>query len=489
MQRISFKPELVIFLLLVALRTTLPFDEDQKIFFAAAKFASFRSESFPLNVIEQWELKPWPSRMFYYGLYQVTDIFTKDFLTSIILSQVMFTVLILSISWRLARSFGSLSLFYIISSLLLFVSPEIFLQPEHVACAFSLLIIVASKENWRYSLQTILLTSFFVTSLKLVTVIYLLFPIVYLLIESRSKINRSIIFLITGSIFGIFATINETLLSFRIQQSQVSSYSAPSAEILMPNIGHLKFAIVNMPLAAVTPILLAMIFHILPKRHFILAISALTLCFVALTLQRAFAYHFTFLISFQILCAILLMRSEYRGSFRLKNMVALSLLVPIMIFSQFWAPSKFQISLHGGNLQVESRAKQGGLIMESLKKFRSEEIASRRIARFVGNKEILFLTDGLINYYLVNRSYCEEFYPISLQRFIDTILLISDLDKKNSLVEGTFNCIQSYKGEFIIAQPHWLTVDKLSQAGILANYQKIGQAEFGDRYLEIWRRF
>ena len=53
------------------LRALIPFTEDQKVFFAASMQAQISEDSFPSNVYQQWEMKPWPSRMLFYFLFRL----------------------------------------------------------------------------------------------------------------------------------------------------------------------------------------------------------------------------------------------------------------------------------------------------------------------------------------------------------------------------------------------------------------------------------
>lgn len=70
------------------------------------------------------------------------------------------------------------------------------------------------------------------------------------------------------------------------------------------------------------------------------------------------------------------------------------------------------------------------------------------------NEQVLFLTEGGINYFLPNPSYSRYFYPLPLQR----IALNPGL-KETEVYQKTLQSFLNYKGEYIVWQPDWFNLE------------------------------
>lgn len=70
------------------------------------------------------------------------------------------------------------------------------------------------------------------------------------------------------------------------------------------------------------------------------------------------------------------------------------------------------------------------------------------------DEEILFLTEGGINYFLPNPSYSKYFYPLPLQR-----VALNPQLKETEVYQQTLNDFLNYQGEYIVWQPDWFNLN------------------------------
>lgn len=85
-------------------------------------------------------------------------------------------------------------------------------------------------------------------------------------------------------------------------------------------------------------------------------------------------------------------------------------------------------------------------------------------------EEVLFLTEGGINYFLPNPSYVKYFYPLPLQR----VGLNPNL-KEIEVYQNTLKSFLNYKGNYIVWQPDWFKLElfPLLNEYIFQNYEEI----------------
>lgn len=70
------------------------------------------------------------------------------------------------------------------------------------------------------------------------------------------------------------------------------------------------------------------------------------------------------------------------------------------------------------------------------------------------NEEILFLSDGTPNYFILNKSYLRYFYPLPLQRVENNSTII-----ETDIYQETLNKLLQYKGNYILLQPNWFNLN------------------------------
>ena len=96
----------------------------------------------------------------------------------------------------------------------------------------------------------------------------------------------------------------------------------------------------------------------------------------------------------------------------------------------------------------------------------------------IGKKYLLYLTDGVANFYLSQSSYCREFFPIAINRFKH--------NSSNKFYIKTKECIDSYQGSFIILQINWFPVDNFWH--LLKDYDVVYSNTAIDRGYKLFKR-
>jgi hypothetical protein len=94
------------------------------------------------------------------------------------------------------------------------------------------------------------------------------------------------------------------------------------------------------------------------------------------------------------------------------------------------------------------------LMEKNISNFNSEILVSDSIKKLVPNdKSVLFLTDGVINFYVNNYSACYEFYPITINRLLPKYPNIPS--KLKTRYKDILSCIQNFDGNYILIQTNW----------------------------------
>ena len=109
---------------------------------------------------------------------------------------------------------------------------------------------------------------------------------------------------------------------------------------------------------------------------------------------------------------------------------------------------------------------------------------SERLSHTLGNENVLFLTDGVVNFYLDNNSICNEFYPIHYQRAnqVDNNRFIT----QSKWYKDFITCATEFRGKYILVQSSWMSSDKISTI-IQDKYVQVEAMESGYRYYDLYK--
>tara|TARA_Y100000739_G_scaffold181739_1_gene159906 strand:- start:92 stop:1012 length:921 start_codon:yes stop_codon:yes gene_type:complete len=163
-------------------------------------------------------------------------------------------------------------------------------------------------------------------------------------------------------------------------------------------------------------------------------------------LQVGFSYHYTSYV-FILLISILISISYYPDLIN-KVLICSSILM-MVLYSFFWGGIASKISIY-----FPAVNKLGS---KNIITFKKEKKVFSEINSIVGDSSILFLTDGVANFYLSKyKSPCYEFYPLSIQRLVNR----SEKVKGKTNYYKMLKCIKNYDGEFILIQNSWLPKEK-----------------------------
>jgi len=104
---------------------------------------------------------------------------------------------------------------------------------------------------------------------------------------------------------------------------------------------------------------------------------------------------------------------------------------------------------------------------------------------FSSASAVLFLTDGVANYYVSAPSYCRYFFPLPLNRSLRNPAL-----KSLPAYEDNLACILSYKGEFIVNYHRWFPIEKFNAINqkIKRQYRLLESLNCYGRDINIFQR-
>jgi len=468
----------IIFFLGVLLRIFNPFEEDQKIFFAAARYSTLSDLSFPLNILQTFELKPIFSRVIYYlffilsnnAFYEISDpfvfiIFQQGILVILILASLLIYNLSLKNSYLLDRNQLN-GLFLLTGVSLIFVGSEVFFQVDHLAlilAIFSLGLLINNSKNLNFTGAII---TGLLAGIKGVTILYV--PMVYisLFILSHKKKNLYKYLLLSTIVACVSLLISWDELSNASKMQNLNLHSL--SQNFVNKIFISKYVFADLPL--LFSFFLGLILIFLEKNKFIfdsnkeffLFLILVFLSFLYPLTQVGFTYHYIALY-FPIYIFIFFLIINQKIN---KN----SKFFPAVIFFV----SVFFVSFSGGGLTLISKVyepfEKYSLIKINLENFYSEIDTFNLIKKNIPKGEkILFLTDGVANFYLKDyESACEEFYPLSINR-----LMNKEHKNESDLFSRTLKCIQGYQGRFVLIQSSWLPEENYFEVYPNNNYKKV----------------
>ena len=466
-------------------RCLLPFLEDQKELFATSNQADLSNQIFPANVFMQWDMKPWPTRFVYYLLFRLFHPFYESKFFFIVLVQALLVLLI----WLTLKGLTSLlpkqlRLYFMNFAFfaLIFTTPTIFFQPEFIAIILSLFAftLLNNPKNWvRYSGEAILM---FVTSLKGITLFFSAFTLLVILAirnKSKSPVRLFIFRNLIINTISLMIIRNEVTSSAIAQGRSNHNFSNLFSLSNLQNVyvGS-KDALIDMPfLIFLPPLFVLILFR--GKGLWIKFLYA-TLCglfLLSLIFQVTNSYHYSFFLLVLLLSFFLLEEAQQISRYRYFFSLPLVLLIALIII-KFWIPVTVNsTSISFGNSNSKIAASFSDLAAE-IREF-------SQIQKEIGSGDVLFLTDGTANFYLNNRSACQEYLPVHFQRSLmyPTLKEIRASFHYNNFLQ----CARSYKGKFVLLQTSWIPTEHAIPI-LGAEYFATNQFDTGIRDYTIYVR-
>jgi hypothetical protein len=311
------------------------------------------------------------------------------------------------------------------------------MQVEHLS---TILIFYAvyfySKSAYKYSLISSVLLAF-ITGLKGISISYTIMTILFCNYYFKKK---DYFFLFTNIFFSVIILwiIKDELFYAKSMQNLTYDFT-----YLILSLKKLILFNTYKSILKDIPILIGIFFPffivfykskrlILNNKFYFIFLFLITLSFVIL--QKGFTYHYYIYFLFFTFFYISIFKKEIDYKYlAIPSFFALFFYF-IFYSSFFFKNSKYDLRSENKNL------------------FQAELTVMNDISRIVKNeKYLLYLTDGVANFYLSQLSYCREFFPIAINRFKH--------NSSNKFYIKTKECIDSYQGSFIMLQINWFPVD------------------------------
>lgn len=471
--------------ILSTLRALLPFMEDQKIFFAAAHQTDISGAPFPLGSYQQWEMKPWPARVLYFCLYRVFSFLYAE--KPLFIFALQFTVIVFA--WLAIFLLGStlhkkanqnFIMFSILAIIL--VGPDSFLQVEYLALIISLFaIFFLARTNRKFNFFGEFLLVL-VTCLKGSTIFFSILVVITVAQYNNESFREHFIKYLRISLANALAILliwSELLDRAALQgvgDSSLKSILVPS-QLLQFGFG-LKGAIIDFPFVIFIPFLTLILVARKNRLNFIFFGTLITVLFMySLFLQNFFNYHYLYLLFFSICGAFLLCRDKLNFSTQEKVFGLTTGIAVFLIVIEFWTT----INVLGST--ISSSNASFSKIELSANYFGRERIVSERLSHTLGNNKVLFLTDGVINFYLENSSNCNEFYPIHFQR-------ANQVENGRFVMQSKWykdfiKCATEFRGKHILVQSSWIPSNEISTI-IQDKYVRVKAMQSGYRYYDLY---
>ena len=441
---------IILFFVIFPYRLFNPFEEDQKIFFSGANIAFNKfTEHFPQNLFNTFELKPFNSKLVYYIFYNITNQFinfNENKLQFIISLQFFFNLISFIITFLFVNKLkiqikDKIRFFFLINAILILVGSESFFQVEHIAILLSILAIYFSLSSNKIYLFIAGIIFGFIGGLKGITICYSIAAMFFIYYKEK-KLSNIIL-------FSFFITFFISIYISWIDLKYAKLLQGNNFNLLrffLKLIGDFKFIAVDQTYIISLFIFLFYSFINNNKKlnNFIYIIFIVII--PSIILQVGFSYHFFGLSIFFILALSFFYENHY--SLLPKKFYTLLYIYPI-IFIYLIFSTKYFIPIKN----LESRNKNN---------FNSEILVQKKLVQIINNdKEILYLTDGVINFYITNPSACNEYYPISINRLLNYEYKIpKEFLKKYNTIKG---CIANYNGEFILLQTTWFPFNEYNK--------------------------
>lgn len=477
---------IVVFAGFVVQRAFNPFEEDQKIFFASANISNASAKHFPGNVLETFELKPFYNRAVYYGIYKLAQPLHlwENKYSFIVAVQLIFLLFLVLGAYLFSRSHNASvknqwKLFFITSIFLVTAGSDSFMQAEHLAIGLLVYaVFFLSRQKVVFDIIAGILLGF-VAGLKGITLLYAGAVLVFSFFYFR-KSNYWIVSLALVIVFG-----TSILISWK---------ELETAKLLQGNGLNLRrffdyfrityrFVCIDQAymLSLVCCLVLIVLVWIKNKKDkplfwkFIFP-AALMFALVVPTvvLQVGFSYHYFGLLLFLLLLARSVLQFEGTAHFAtLKKFIDLRIALPALLMYLFFSTP---VISHSKNV-----------MQYNLSNFRSEIAVNDSISKIIpAGERVLFLTDGVLNFYSSNPSACYEFFPITINRLMPKYPSIPV--KLKPRYEATLSCIKNFTGNYIVLGENWLPKEKYPGVYPDSNYVAVASLRSVQRTYLVYKR-
>jgi hypothetical protein len=354
------------------------------------------------------------------------------------------------------------------------VGPTVILQVEFLAgilCFYGMYLMLSARRSVRFMGEITLVV---VTSLKGTTIFFsLLCFFLVLHIQNKSLFASP---LRAGRFFVLntFAIV----LMFAELQDRAALQGTDSLSDLALDIPKLfevlygtQRAIIYMPALLLLPFLLIRIL-VKDRRgdlQFIL-VGLIGVFFFTMYSQIPFPYHFFFL-TFLTSCLLLISLSSKTRFKKFEGGLLFGFLAVLtLVLIKFWSPINIVPSF------ASSFEGEGKIIQKAFFELNNEMRAMEEAVVLLDNSSVLFLADGRVNFFLPNKSFCDQYYPVHFQR-------AAKLDFSTNLVNSDYyrefiKCTDSYQGKFIVVDSNWIGEEHISSF-ISSNYSQIYSFRFG----------
>lgn len=480
--------QIILFIAIIFLaisRVFNPFEEDQKIFFASAHISNGSIFNFPKNIIETFELKPFFSQLFYYLMYKISIPLNlwEDKLKFIYFIQFFFLLSILLVSFLFSRikhvpQKNKNNIFFITSFFLITVGSESFLQVEHVAIVLSILCIwLLSKNKIQYDIFAGIILGY-IAGLKGITVFYSLATILFCFFYfKKNLIVTSFVFFIVF-IFSLYLSYEDIETARLLQGNNFNifrffeNYKKTWKLILVDQSYLFTTGIYSMHF---------LYYSIKTKRlklNFNVLYSPMTMIIILLLpsiiLQVGFTYHYFAILLITIFLILFSVKTN-KDCFNNNKigMTDLRLLIPSFLIYVLFSTNLFN---HKKNL-----------CKTNISNFNSEIVVSNLLKEQIAtNEKVLFLTDGVINFYIDNKSAYYEFYPITINRLMPSFPKIPEKLEYRYLEILDF--IKKYNGNFILIQTNWFPFDQYNKIYPNSSYSIVSKLSTNERNYFLYKR-
>ena len=127
------------------------------------------------------------------------------------------------------------------------------------------------------------------------------------------------------------------------------------------------------------------------------------------------------------------------------------------------------------------------LCKTNISNFNSEIVVSNLLKEQIEtNEKILFLTDGVINFYINNKSAYYEFYPITINRLMPSFPKIPE--KLESRYLEILDFIKTYNGKFILIQTNWFPFNQYNKLYPNSSYSIVSKVSTNERNYILYKR-
>ena len=448
------------------------FGRDLLVSFASAHQASLIDGNLLEQLLQSWNLRGFGYKLIIYLDYLLisnwVNMFSQPKLFCLVYKIIHSLLIILTlvggylILKNRIKALG-LKVFPLLISILTITFSASFLmigQPEEYAFIFTLWMIafgLANRKILNYLAGGFI---FMLFALKVTTIAFAIFPLaIFWFYRKQIKLKAIIIGFVGG--VGLTAILYSTLLLPDLKDVLEASIFQKSGKFSFALFE--SFFIRYSELWIYNPVLfIGILFSIIsilsiPNwKSTLIAICLFSVGFVIYFQNKFFPYHF--------LLFYPLATYAFYNLFKKIKLISLIFIIPSLFFY-------FQIYFHG--LKDEPRYNIRGSAnynWEFNYQFRFD--IAQSITNEIKNpkEEVLFLTEGGINYFLPNPSYVKYFYPLPLQR----VGLNPNL-KEIEVYQNTLKSFLNYKGNYIVWQPDWFKLElfPLLNEYIFQNYEEI----------------